>query len=168
MANINEHMLLLQMAEAVSSDTSTSRQGTGRPSIEVNLDDIHYMLSLGFSRSKVAELFGISRKTLYNKIELSANPQRFSKYSTISTPALDNIARDIKRDHPNDGEIMVAGHLLRLNIKAQRTKLRESIHRVDPEGVAERRSIAVKRRKYHVERPNEVWHIDGHHKLIRW
>ena len=63
---------------------------------------------------------------------------------------------------------MVAGHLLRLNIKVQRTKLRESIHHVDPEGVAERRSIAVKRRKHHVERPNEVCHIDGHHKLIRW
>ena len=26
----------------------------------------------------------------------------------------------------------------------------------------------MKRRKYHVERPNEVWHINGHHKLIRW
>ncbi|KAG2364284.1 hypothetical protein BDR07DRAFT_1280150, partial [Suillus spraguei] len=22
--------------------------------------------------------------------------------------------------------------------------------------------------KYHVKRPNVLWHVDGHHKLIRW
>ncbi len=26
----------------------------------------------------------------------------------------------------------------------------------------------VKRRQYSVESPNSVWHLDGHHKLIRW
>ena len=41
------------------------------------------------------------------------------------------------------------------------------IHQVDPEGTAERRSVAIERRTYHVICPNEVWHIDGHHKLIR-
>ena len=24
------------------------------------------------------------------------------------------------------------------------------------------------RRVYHAKGPNEVWHIDGHHKLIKW
>ena len=74
----------------------------------------------------------------------------------------------IKQEHPNDGEIMVAGHLLKEGVRVQRAKLRRSIHRVDPEGVAERRSVAVRRRAYHVPSPNEVWHIDGHHKLIKW
>ena len=49
-----------------------------------------------------------------------------------------------------------------------RAKLRASIHRVDPEGTAQRRSIAIKRRIYHVAHTNGVWHINGHHKLIRW
>ena len=63
---------------------------------------------------------------------------------------------------------MVAGNLLKQGIRVQRAKLRESIHRIDPQGVVERRSVAVKRRVYHVECPNGVWHIDGHHKLIKW
>ena len=33
---------------------------------------------------------------------------------------------------------------------------------------AERSSRAVVRCIYNVGEPNEVWHFDGHHKLIRW
>lgn len=28
--------------------------------------------------------------------------------------------------------------------------------------------MCVRRRVYHVDGPNAVWHIDGNHKLIRW
>lgn len=56
---------------------------------------------------------------------------------------LDDIIRDIIRhikiDHPNDGE---GGH-----IRIQRYRL-------------------VERQLW--EHANYVWHIDGHHKLIRW
>ncbi|KAF8991330.1 hypothetical protein BDQ17DRAFT_1255009, partial [Cyathus striatus] len=27
---------------------------------------------------------------------------------------------------------------------------------------------AIKRQTYRVKRPNSVWHLDGHHKLINW
>ena len=63
---------------------------------------------------------------------------------------LDVIVRSVKREYPNDGEVMVTGHLLRLGYCVQRSKLRASIHRIDPEGTAERRSIAIRRRAYHV------------------
>ena len=43
-----------------------------------------------------------------------------------------------------------------------------SIHRVDPENTAIRRSVTIRRRVYKVKGPNAVWHVDGHHKLIRW
>ena len=78
------------------------------------------------------KVFGISRKTLYNKIAASSHPEMLYKYSDISGTQLDVIVRDIKRDHPNDGEVMIAGHLLNIGICVQRSKLRESIHRVDP------------------------------------
>ena len=61
---------------------------------------------------------------------------------------------------------MLAGHLLSQGIQVQREKLRASIHRVDPTGTAERRSVAVRRRVYHVDAANDAWHIDGNHKLI--
>ena len=49
-----------------------------------------------------------------------------------------------------------------------RHRVRASIHRVDPINTAIRRSVTVQRRVYHVEGPNSLWHIDGHHKLTKW
>ena len=46
--------------------------------------------------------------------------------------------------------------------------LRASIHRVDHENVIARRYSTVRRRTYSVPYPNYIWHIDSHHKLIRW
>ena len=74
----------------------------------------------------------------------------------------------IKIDHPNDGERLIIGHLAARSIIIPRARVRASIHRVDPENTALRRSIALRRRVYHSDGPNSVWHLDGHHKLIRW
>jgi len=60
------------------------------------------------------------------------------------------------------------GHLHRLGIRLPRSRIRSSIHRVDPINTALRKSVTVRRRVYHSEGPNAVWHIDGHHKMIRW
>lgn len=40
--------------------------------------------------------------------------------------------------------------------------------RVDPAGVRRRFRQVLHRREYSVPMPNSLWHIDGHHKLIRW
>ena len=81
---------------------------------------------------------------------------------------LDDKIRLIKQTHPHDGEVMITGHLQQEGICLSRHRIRASIHRVDPTGVAERGSKAVKRRVYTVRYPNDVWHIDRNHKLVRW
>ena len=40
--------------------------------------------------------------------------------------------------------------------------------RVDPINVCMRRMRVIQRRSYSVPGPNALWHIDGHHSLIRW
>ena len=97
-----------------------------------------------------------------------AGISRTSTFSRISDTELDTLVERIKRSHPNDGERLMLGHLAGHGILVQRARLRASIHRVDPENTALRRSIAIRRRVYHVDGPNSVWHLDGHHKLIRW
>ena len=42
------------------------------------------------------------------------------------------------------------------------------MRRVDPTGVQSRARRALHRRTYSVCAPNELWHLDGYHKLIRW
>ena len=66
------------------------------------------------------------------------------------------------------GEVLIAGHLLSRGIHVQQSRLRASIHRVDPLGTEQRRTTAIVRRTYSVGSPKEVWHYDGNHKLIRW
>ena len=90
------------------------------------------------------------------------------KYTDISDRHLDETVRRIKSDHPNDGEILMQAHLLRVGVRVPRQKLRSAIHRVDPTNTALRRTTTVRRRIYQVEGPNSVWHLDGNHKLIRW
>ena len=126
------------------------------------------MKEIWFSKSKVAGILVISRKTLYNQIAAFPNPDDFKKHSAITETQLDATVQRLKEEYSNDGEIMVAGHLLKQCIRVQRAKLCESIHHIDSHGVVERRSVAVRRREYHARGPIEVWHIDGHHKLIKW
>ena len=60
------------------------------------------------------------------------------------------------------------GHLIRMGIKITRELLRNSIHRVDHMNTVARGRSVVRRRVYSVPYPNFLWHIDSHHKLIRW
>lgn len=104
---------------------------------------------------------------MYRRLE-QEGIDRSSSYSNITDNDLDRAVESIKQSHPNDGERLMIGHLHRLGIRIQRSRVRASIHRVDPISTAIRRSRAIRRRVYHVEGPNSLWHIDGHHKLIRW
>ena len=84
---------------------------------------------------------GLPRKLVW--IKGSSNPEVFDRYCDISDVQLDSVITTIKVSHPNDGEVMLAGHLLSQGICVPCSRLRASIHRVDPEGTAERRSIAI-------------------------
>ena len=60
------------------------------------------------------------------------------------------------------------GHFRALGYNIQRKRIRESLNRVDPRNTALRWGALVSRRKYFVPWPNSLWHMDGHHSLIRW
>ena len=108
----------------------------------------------------------MSRRTLYRRLQENNIPT--NDYDPLPTTTLDEVLTTVKRDHPNDGEVMIQGHLRRLGLKVKRQDVRDSIHRVDGSSALQRRSHAIRRRVYSTEHPNSVWHIDGHHKLIRW
>jgi len=133
----------------------------------VSIDDIEYLRGLRFSWTKIAKLMGISRSTLYRRLD-EYGVQQDVRYTSITDFDLDRTVESIKQVHPNDGERLLIGHLTRLGIVVPRARVRGSIHRVDPISTAVRRSVAIRRRVYWVRGPNSLWHIDGHHKLIRW
>ena len=139
----------------------------GRPRLSVSMDDVEFLRSLRFSWTNVANVLGISRSTLYRRLN-AEGVSVLTTYTDISDSRLDRLVAEVKQRHPNDGEILMSGHLLAAGITVQRYRLRASIHRVDPVNTAARRSLTVRRRVYSVEGPNALWHLDGNHKLIRW
>ena len=136
----------------------------GRPLIQVNTDEIKELRMLGFTWTKIAKMLKISRQTLYRRLEGSD----LMGYSDITDQELHGIIRSHQSTHPNDGENMITGYLVSLGMHMQRRRIRESIHRVDHTGVEDRACTTIRRRRYHTDSPNSVWHMDGNHKLIRW
>ena len=130
------------------------------------MDEVMELRALNYNWTKIAAIMNISRATLYRKLNeagISTND-----YSQVTNQQLDELVASIKQDHPYDGEILLNGHLRSKGIRVTRQALRDSIHRVDHSNVLSRRHDVIRRRIYSVSHPNSVWHIDGHHKLIRW
>ena len=128
--------------------------------MDVDIEDIEFLRNLKFKWGAIADILGVSCSTIYRRLQ-ELGISRSITFSDISDGELDQLLRDIKHQHPNDGERLMAGHLTRLGIRVPRSRLRGSIHRVDPYNTALRRSITVRRRSYHSSGANAVW-------LIRW
>ncbi|CAJ0881728.1 8202_t:CDS:2 [Entrophospora sp. SA101] len=69
---------------------------------------------------------------------------------------------------PYSGQNILMGALKSRSVRITREHLREALRRIDPWGMANRWAEITPCRKYKVSGPNALWHIDGHHKLIRW
>ena len=60
------------------------------------------------------------------------------------------------------------GYLLSRGVHVQLYCVRDSMRRVSPIECSIRWHQVLRRRQYCVPGPNSLWHIDGHHSLIRW
>jgi hypothetical protein len=112
---------------------------------------------------ELADLLGVHRNTLrlYMKHH---GVQR--KYSELMNADLDVLIRELKKKHPDSGIQYIIGYLHRHGIHMQHHRVVHSLHQVDQLGQVLRDRRVKRRRKYYVKRPNALWHMDGHHKLI--
>ena len=62
----------------------------GRPLLEVSIEEVEYLHSLHFSWTNIAEIMGISRSTLYRRLDQEDIDQSVS-YSTVRDRELDEI-----------------------------------------------------------------------------
>ena len=119
------------------------------------------------SQSLLAKKLGIHRNMLCEKLKENSIDISFSD---ISDDDLDQIVMGYRDSHPNSGMAYLHGHLRSQGLRVQCRRLRKSVERVDQLGQALRGCTMAKkvRKQYKVDRPNALWHIDGHHKLILW
>ncbi|KAJ7639841.1 hypothetical protein DFH06DRAFT_925737, partial [Mycena polygramma] len=92
----------------------------------------------------------------------------YHKFSNLSRASLDAFVKQFRTEKPDSGIRYLIGFLRTQGLRIQRRRVFSSVHRVDRLGRTLRRRVTIPRTKYHVSRPNAMWHIDGHHKLILW
>lgn len=141
----------------------------GRFRLQVTENHLQSLLQLGLPATCVADLLGVSRCTMYRRMQ-EYNMSVRSLYSTTSDDALDAKVRDIKTGLPHAGYQVVKGCLQVAGHRVQWNRLKASMHRVDTEGILTRMSTlgCVVRQKYSVQGPHFLQHIDTNHKLIRF
>ncbi|XP_019858490.1 PREDICTED: uncharacterized protein LOC109586726 [Amphimedon queenslandica] len=136
----------------------------GRPRVKIDEVQLEFLIESSFRVSDIAAMFGCSKRTIERRI----NYLGLNRYSCISENDLDSRVREIIQMHPNCGEKSVTGRLRSYGIRVQRQRIRDSLERVDPDGVVNCMRRVLHRRSYTVRSPNSLWHLDGYHKLIRW
>mmetsp|Transcript_25666 Transcript_25666/g.36809 ORF Transcript_25666/g.36809 Transcript_25666/m.36809 type:complete len:316 (-) Transcript_25666:225-1172(-) len=137
----------------------------GRRYKNIHEEEVSNMLKLGFTFDYISNYLSISRKTLYRWIRRT---EFCPPFTFLNNEELDNVILQHITGEPRRGENSIAAYLQSNGYKVSRAQLRESIHRVDPEGVLERSRKPIHRRAYNVLGPHHLWHIDGNHKLIRY
>lgn len=138
----------------------------GRPYYDITERQLQSLLDLRFNVTQISGLLQVSKRTIQRRLAQFRISARL--YSTVTDDELDNQVRDIKLYNPDVGSKNLTGYLASRNIRVARQRIRDSLYRVDPLGVADRRCRSVHRRVYCVSRPLALWHFDGNHKLIRW
>jgi hypothetical protein len=91
-----------------------------------------------------------------------------SKFTQLSDGDLDLLVKMFRNFNPGTGLSYLIGFLRSHGLHIQRERVRSSVRRVDPVGHTLHRRTDIQHREYHVPHPNALWHMDGHHKLIRW
>ena len=150
----------------LASSGNEDVQGPGRPRKKIKMEQVIYLTNLGFTYSQIAKMFLVDRTTLWRKMKL--NLVAVNKFSLIDDDNLRSIIKNIQLLHPRCGASMMQGYLRSKGLIVQQRRVRFLMKSINPESSAVRLGQATKRRSYFVPFPNSVWHIDGHHKLIRW
>ncbi|XP_044166121.1 uncharacterized protein LOC122950080 [Acropora millepora] len=141
--------------------------GPGRPRMLISREQLEYLVENDISIPDIAQALGVSVSTVKRRLRefgISSTERK----TPISDTDLDAAVRSIQGMFPNAGYRRVQSQLFLNGIKVAQRRVREAMHRTDPEGVAMRWLSITPRAVYCVSGPLALWHIDGNHKLIRW
>ncbi len=146
--------------------TAVSEGSTGRPSFQIPRSQLAHLLTLNFTVPQISTILGVSIRTIRRRMS-EYNLLVRSLYSSISDHDLHHLISSIQEEFPRCGNRQMLGHLVSRGFRVQQYRVREIQRQIDPIGSAMRRIRVIQRRRYRVNGPGALWHIDGNHKLIR-
>lgn len=166
MISFNRLSHCAQVAVGIMGGSETGVCVAGRPPICVNLDLVELLRSSGYTWDEISKALMISRTTLWRRVK--EGKLVTNTYTSISDVDLQVAVIDLLNRHPNSGQVLLQGLLQAQGVNVQRHRLRDALKRVDPLYTHARWNTPISRRTYYVPGPNSLWHIGGHHSLIRW
>ena len=90
----------------------SSQCGPGCPKFVFDVEHFECLRSIGLSLSKISEIFGISRSTLYRRLrEAGFDDTSQSSLCCITDDQLDSIIVNLKSMLPHVGERIIIGHV---------------------------------------------------------
>ena len=128
---------------------------------------LQFYLEHNFKVKDIAHMLGCSKRTIERRMAMHGLNAR-TRYTPIRDEDLRDMIKQILQFNSNMGEKSVEGALRARGVVIQRARVRDIIYDVDSIGVQERLRNTLHRRVYNVKSPNALWHVDSHHKLIRW
>lgn len=141
----------------------------GRPRYIISRETLIFYIERRFTVPEIASLLHVSESTVKRRMRVYGLSIH-DTYSNICDDELDSIINEIIHQFPNTGYRGMLGFLSERGLRVAEYDVRRAMRRVDPLGVLERTLglRIVQRRTYSVPGSLALWHIDGHHKLIRW
>lgn len=147
----NMMKLRLECLKYGSSKTEKTKYNIDKFTLDILLD-------IDFKILDIEKLLQVSERTVYRLMAQLGLQKR--EFSDIDDDNLDIVVSNIIKDFPRCGEQMLHEILMAKEVKVQRWRLRDWIHRIDLIGTTERKSGRLHRRVYNVMAPNHLWHIN--------
>lgn len=132
---LQDHLLSSAQQAHIPHTPKNYTGDKGRPSCKLDLERIIQLHDMGNTWSDIGRVMGVTRRTIYNHLEAAGMSRDRIAYSDISDEELDQHVATINSNHPLSGSIIVRGHLLALGLRIQLQRVRDSLRRVDEEGV---------------------------------
>ena len=155
--------MLSEVQQQQSQRNIVAAEGSGcvgRPRLEITVEQLKYLFSYDLTFRDVAEALGVSESTVKRRAREHGISVR-DRRSNMTDHELDEVLRQIKTEFPNAGYRRVHSQLVSRGIRVSHLRVREAMHRCDPEGTAIRWLIITPRAKYCVSGSLALWHIDG-------
>jgi len=167
---IQDVLLIFKEKSINNTGYSTNYIHTGKighPKLEISVEQLKYFIENCFSIPQMATMLNVSPSTIKRRLkDFRLNIRQ--TFTNINDEELDKLIESILKDFPNTGYKRMKGFLIARHLRIQEYRVRESMRRVDPEGVILRQlqSVPIFRRTYKVKGPLSLWHMDGNHKLV--
>ncbi|KAK0565810.1 hypothetical protein OC861_003548 [Tilletia horrida] len=173
---LESDLKLLENTRRASEDTGPLRQSleqewyktdSGQWKLWIPPQLLQDLTDQGFKDADCAILLACSLRTLKRRRQ-ELHIRRYND-DQVSDEDLKKLLMDLRGMHSSEvGERGTVGAIRQTGLRVSRARLRRIIQEQDPLGAHSRWHPHLKRREYFVPFVNSLWHIDGHHKLIRW